>query len=375
MAISFWNEDAEKPAQPLCVVDMSVMVPGPFLTRIFVQYGAQVIKIEALPEGDPLRSVKTSHLFELLNQGKQGIAVNLKTSEGQALVQELVSEADIFVENFREGVMDRIGLGYPILSEKNPDLIYLSLRGLSGNKSGKSAHDLNFIAQSGCGEWFLESGPNYSTQFADLVGGTFVPTIQLLFQLLNPSHRGMHLISTMDENFRSLFLPRAFDAVRAESMPADQRDTFGIHLAFDGTYPHSRYYRCRDNQWLSLNAIQEKHWGQFCETINHPEWKPRMWDKTLCSDVEKLFFNSSSSHWENLFSNREACVFRVTRVKECLEEKGERLLSDPLSWAGFSPNSQLSASPALGQHTGAVLRAMGVQDTELQALQTSGIVK
>ena len=113
-----------------------------------------------------------------------------------------------------------MGSGYPELSEENPDLIYVSLRGLSGRNAVHAAHDLNFIAASGVGEWFLESGtPNYSTHFGDMVGGALAPTIKLLFHLANPARAGMHLISYMDEGFRSLYLPRAFDSLQGRECP------------------------------------------------------------------------------------------------------------------------------------------------------------
>ncbi len=283
----------------------------------------------------------------------------------------MAAEADLFVENFREGVMDRMGLGYAELSEENPDLLYASLRGLSGNASNRPAHDLNFIANSGCGEWWLESGiPNYSVSLADVVGGPLCPALKIMFHLANPARRGMHLVSYMDESVRSLFLTRAFDTLKAESVPQEERKNFGLHHALDGTAPHSRYYRCRDGQWIALNAIQEKHWETFCEAVDRAGWKTRMGDPTLDTEVEKLFQDAPAAYWEALTANREVCLFRVIPWAEHISftQGRPQLTVDPLTWAGFAPAPNLTAAPNLGQDTFAVINSMGFINKEIQRL-------
>ncbi len=376
MSNILWNDEPEKPLQHLRVVDMSVMLPGPFLTRLLAQYGADVVKIEATPHGDPLRAMPHSATFELMNQGKRSLACDLKNKETIAFLHQLIVESDLFVENFRDGVMDSLGLGYAELSEKNPDLLYVSLRGFSGDKGKKAGHDLNFIAGSGVGEWWIENGiPNYSTQMGDLIGGTMVPAIKLLSQLSNPGRRGMHLVSYMDEGFRSLFLSRAYDSFKAESLDENKRAEFGTHHSLDGSQPHSRYYRCRDGQWVALNAIQEKHWNTFCEAVDREAWKPRMWDKTLVSEVETLFLDAPAPYWEALVAERDVCLNRVVPWSEHLgfSQARPQLATDPLTWAGFLPNEALRPSPALGGDTFAVLNGMGMSNKKISESIQKGI--
>lgn len=377
MSVSLWNDEQEKPIQHLRIIDLTVMVPGPYLTRLLAQYGADVVKVEAMPHGDPLRHIKKSNTFEFLNQGKRSVAINLKSEEGVALVRQMAGEADIFIESFREGIMDGMGLGYADLSEENPDLLYFSLRGLQGKNATRAAHDLNFIAASGVGEWYLESGvPNYSTQFGDIVGGMMAPAMKLLLHLANPARRGMHLIANMDEGFRTLFLPRAFDQFKAEALPANDQAGHGIQHMLDGHYPHSRYYRCRDGQWISLNAIQEKHWQAFCEVVDRKAWKDRMWDTGLVPDVEKLFHDAPATYWEALTSNREVCLMRVIPWNEHLSFSQARpqLSTDPLTWAGFAPNSSLVPAPAFGKDTFAVVHSMGISNKEIADWIQGGIL-
>lgn len=376
MNLTLWNDEQHRPLQHIRVLDMSVMLPGPYLTRILAQYGADVVKVEHLPKGDPLRELPDSTIFELLNQGKRSIGVDLKTNDGKAIIKQLVEEADLFVENFREGVMDQMGLGYADISEVNPDLLYLSLRGLSGKNTPRTGHDLNFISTSGVGEWFLENDqPNYSTHFGDIVGGTLAPAIKLLVHLANPARRGMHLVCHMDEGFRTLFLPRAYESVRSASDgKATTHQGYFTHL--NGTQPHSRYYRCRDKQWIALNAIQEKHWKLFCEVVDKKEWASRADDPTLTPELEALFRDAPASYWEALAGKREVCLFRVIPWEEHVNYSQARpqLSTDPLTWCGFAPNLQLHKSPELGRDSFTVLHAIGATNKEIAELVDRGII-
>lgn len=371
-----FNDEQALPLKHLRVVDFSIMLPAPYLTRILTQYGADVIKVEHLPHGDPLRQREHLTLFNLLNAGKRSIAVDLKSQEGKNLIHQLVAEADIFFENFREGLMDSMDLGYSQLCQTNPDLIYLSLRGFAGKRTTDSGHDLNFIAQSGVGEWFLENGsPNYSTQFADLIGGTFVPALKLLLHLANPERRGMHLISYMDQAFRALYLPRAHGewSQRKNAPDGKAEDT---HSLLNGSKPHSRFYRCRDHQWISLNAIQQKHWEVFCEIVDRPTWKVRSNDATLIPEMEKLFEDAPSSYWEALSANKQPCLFRVIPWEEHIKNTtfDSQMQSDPLAWASFAPNPNLSPAPALGAQTETILQAQGFAPEEIAGWLKKGVL-
>jgi alpha-methylacyl-CoA racemase len=359
------------------VIDLSVMIPGAYLTRLLAQYGADVIKVEHLPHGDPTRELKQTGVFELLNQGKRSIGINLKTEEGVALVRRLAGEADLFVENFREGVMDSFGLGYAELSEDNPDLVYLSVRGLTGNNASRAAHDNNFIATSGCGEWFLESGvPDYSTQWGDIIGGALVPAIRLLLHLSNPVRGGMHIITSVDEAFRAVYLPRAFDSVHAETIPENERKNYGLQNLVGGKEPHTRYYRCRDGQWIALSAVQPKHWNTFCEIVDRKPWKTRQHDAALIPELEKLFQDAPSTYWEALVTNKEACLFRVIPWGEHLtfSQARPQLTNDPFAWAGFAAQPSIRAAPLLGADTYSVMHTLGLDNKEIAELTKKGVI-
>lgn len=365
---SLWNDEPSRPLKHLRVIDFTVMLPGPFITRTLAQYGAEVIKVESLPSGDPLRQLGGTALWKLLNQGKKSLALDLRSARGIDAVRAVVAESNVFVESFREGVAEGMGLGYAELSERNPDLVYVSLRGYSGKRASRSGHDLGFIANSGCAEWFLENSvPNYSTFFADLVGGSLIPSMRLLAHLANPERRGMHLICAMDEGFRALYLPRAFDEFHREQLPVGEQSQFGIQRHFDGSLPHSRWYRCRDAQWVALSAVQPKHWQTFCEAVEKPQWVSRASDPNLVADLEVLFSSSPSSYWESLFLEREACCVRAVSWQEHLRLTDARnlLATDPLRWCGFSPNAQLAEAPSVGKDSYPILKSLGWNNREI----------
>lgn len=378
MGVSLWSDEQERPVQHLRVIDMTVMIPGPFLTRLLAQYGADVIKVEATPDGDPLRHWPETAVFEFLNQGKRSVAIDLKSETGKQLVRSLAGEADIFIENAPAGEMESLGLGYAELSEENPDLLYVSLRNLSGKGASSAGSELNAIANSGVGEWFLNGGkPNYSTLFGDLVGGAFVPAMKLLFHLANPARRGMHLVTSTDESFRSLYLPRAFDQYKAESLPEADAKNFGLHRYFNGSMAHSRYYQCRDGQWISLNAAQEKHWNAFCEVVDRKAWISRRFDPSLVSEVEKLFQDAPSTYWEALAHDRHVCLVRVIPWNDHMSfsEARPQLATDPMTWAGFAMNTALTPAPTLGRDTFAVAHSVGASNKEIADWIQAGILK
>ena len=357
-----WNDEQESPLQHLRVVDLTLLLPGPFFTRILAQLGAEVIKVEGLPKGDPFRNLtESSAAIEWLSQGKKSVALDLRSAPGIDLVRRLAAESDVFVENFREGITDAMGLGYEALSALNPELLYVSLRGFSSPHATEAGHDLNFIAASGVGEWHLENGPTYATHWGDLVGGALVPAIRLLAHLANPERRGMHLVLSMEQGFRSLFVGRAYDALKARQLPEAQRPQFGLHTHAGAQVAHSRYYRCADGHWISLCAVQPRHWQMLCERWNKPDWSSRAHDPALVAELEAWFLTQPATHWDNGAGDRGCLVRVVPWAEHALSlPSPESLMNDPLGWAGFSSNAKLGAPPALGQHTLETLAALGV---------------
>ena len=144
-----------QPLSGLTVLDFSTLLPGPLATLMLAEAGARVVKVER-PGGEDMRRFPPffsggSALYAMLNRGKEAIFLDLKTEQGRAAALDLATSADIVVEQFRPGVMDRLGLGYAALAARNPRLVYCSISGYgqSGPRAGEAGHDLNYLARSG----------------------------------------------------------------------------------------------------------------------------------------------------------------------------------------------------------------------------------
>jgi alpha-methylacyl-CoA racemase len=360
--LSNFNDEQEKPLQHLRILDFTTFVSGPLVTRLLAQYGAEIIKVEPVPDGDPGRGLLGKGWSAWLNQGKKSLAIDLTTPEGQEAVRSIAAEVDVVIENSRENVMEKWGLGYQALSELNPELLYVSLRGFKGKNAAKAGHGLNAAAASGVGEWFLKESPKAYGEWSETVAGALIPAVKILAHLSNPDRRGMHLVSTIEESVRTLFLPRAVEEAQNEFEkplePSERAD--------------ARSYLCSDSHWISVGAIQTKHWERFCEAIGQPSWRNRQSDPELNAELESVFSQQPSNYWEALMANYDVCVFRVVPWSEVQSDPSSRaqLLEDPLSWAGFAHFQELGASDTVGKDTEALLMEYGLDEDQIAELRS-----
>ena len=184
------------PLSGIKILDFSTLLPGPLATLILAEAGAEVIKVER-PGGDDLRHYppfedSENPNFAILNRGKRSIAANLRDKAAKQHIYNLVREIDVLVEQFRPGVMHRLGLDYETLKRINPRLIYCSITGYgqNGPKSGIAAHDLNYVAEAGLLALTIgrDGAPNIpSAQVADIGGGTFPAIINILWRFAKSS--------------------------------------------------------------------------------------------------------------------------------------------------------------------------------------------
>src|ERR1044071_930856 len=191
-----------RPLEGVRVLDFSTLLPGPLATLMLAAAGAEVIKIERPGRGDEMRSYTPkfgadSVNFALLNRGKRSIAMDLKAPGAVEALKPLVESADVVVEQFRPGVMDRLGLGYEALKKINPKIVYCALTGYGqhGPRADVAAHDLNYVAESGMlslakGEAGSPTMP--AALVADIAGGTYPAVINILLALRERDQRGGH---------------------------------------------------------------------------------------------------------------------------------------------------------------------------------------
>lgn len=369
------------PLDGLLVLDFSTLLPGPLAAQILAQAGARIIKIEKPQVGDEMRAYEpqwgsSSANFAMLNAGKESVAIDLKSPEALEVLQPLLARADVLLEQFRPGVMARLGLDYESVRRINPRLIYCSISGFgqSGPKSQVAGHDLNYIAETGLLD--LSMGPPESRVLppalvADIAAGAFpaVMNVLLALQQRNATGSGCRLDIAMTD---ALFAFQYWNMGRMQV--TGERARSGAELVTGGS-PRYNLYNTRDGRVVAAAPIEQKFWATFCETIGLDEdlrRDDRDPDATI-RRIRELIAEHDSADWEAKFADANCCCNIVRRLDEALtdphfigrnlfqakvqEQGGGQMwaLPLPLADAFRLPAQRASRVPALGEHNASVL--------------------
>ena len=316
------------------VLDLSRLLPGPLATWHLASLGARVVKIEP-PAGDDAKrfgplDAHTSFLYRQLNAGKEVLALDLTRIEGQREFLERLCRADLVLESFRPGVLERLGLGFKRLHECNPraSLISLTGYGARGEMAGMAGHDVNFLALSGWLEELLpEEGlampPN--VQVADFLGGALAAAFAAVSALLHAARTGIgtHVDVSMTAVLTaSNLLPLAYAQAR-RSAPGRGCDLL------NGGLPCYALYRTRDDRYVAVAALESKFWLRFCEALGRPDLAGRHWEsgqeiggedaRALGDELGRIFADKPLSHWMSVFAGIDCCVTPVLRMDEVLK--------------------------------------------------------
>lgn len=255
------------------VLDLTTLLPGPLATLYLADAGASVTKIER-PGGEDLRRYPPfvegrSVIFDILNRGKDFLELDLKSATGLAEIKSLVQGADILVEQFRPGVMARLGLDYEALSAINPRLIMCSISGYgqTGPRALEAGHDINYMGLTGLLE--LSRGPIEApvlppTQIADIGGGSFPAIMNILLALIQRDRtgRGLHIDIAMSDAMFT-FAPFAF----AELAKRGEVSGSGSMLLTGGS-PRYGLYPTRDGRIVAVGALEQKFWEALCDAVD-----------------------------------------------------------------------------------------------------------
>lgn len=268
------------PLSSLKILDFSGLLPGPFGTLLLADMGAEVLRVESPSRPDMVRlmppfdgGVSACHAF--LNRSKRGIAIDLKTPEGVEVVKKLVQEYDIVVEQFRPGVMDRLGVGYEALRAVNPKLIYCAITGYgqTGPFRDRAGHDMNYLAVAGVLGYNgrKETGPGpMAVQVADVAGGSLHAVTGILAAVIHRMQTGvgqMVDISMTDAAFS------------LHALTGPQALVGGIEPTMEGTQLNGgSFYDCyetSDGRYLSVGGLEPQFFLQFCHAIGRRSWRRR----------------------------------------------------------------------------------------------------
>jgi alpha-methylacyl-CoA racemase len=389
------------PLSSLKVLDFSTLLPGPFASLLLADMGAQVLRVESPSRMDLVRvlpphdgGVSASHAY--LNRNKRCIALDLKQPEAVAMVKQLVAEYDIVLEQFRPGVMDKLGVGYEALKAINPRLIYVSITGYgqSGPYKDRAGHDINYLALAGIASYTgrRDTGPlPLGIQAADIAGGSLHGVIGLLAAVIQrqATGQGQQVDISMTDCAFSLHGMAGAGYLAAGVEPAMENQALNGGSFYD-------YYRTRDGRWLSVGSLEPQFMQQFCAAIGRPELASRGLSpkpeeqRALKREIEIEIEKRDFAEWNRVFAGLDACVEPMLNLSEAVEHpqlKARGLVTE-VPRAGSEPQRQIACpikfssglpaprhiGAALGAHTEQVLAELGYSAERIAELKASKVV-
>ncbi|MBZ0131523.1 MAG: CoA transferase [Rhodocyclaceae bacterium] len=390
------TESRSKPLAGLRVLDLTRLLPGPVATLHLADLGADVIKIEDTGPGDYARTLgarqgETSALFRLINRNKRALRLDLKKAEGVAVFQRLTLSADVVIEGFRPGVMDKLGIGYAALSALNPRLVFCSISGYgqTGPYAQRAGHDINYIGYAGVLDQIGEAGrapavPNF--QIGDLLGGALTPLVGLLAAVIDAraTGRGRQVdVAMTDAVLAHAIFPLTGMLARRAPPPR------GADL-LSGGVPCYGVYATADGRYMAVGALEWKFWELLCDTLGRPDLKPfhlafgEKGEKAR-AELAAVFASQPQRHWIAKFDDVDCCVTPVLTINEALDNEqlqARGMIVEADGLPQFAPPYKLSdyafsvdrSAPAAGQDGEDILREAGYDSAAVAALRAQGII-
>ena len=384
------------PLASLKVLDFSTLLPGPFASLLLADMGAEVLRIESPTRMDLLRvlpphdqGVSASHAY--LNRNKRSLALDLKQPEALEVIRSLLQDYDIVLEQFRPGVMERLGLGYEALKAINPRLIYVSITGYgqTGPYKDRAGHDINYLALSGLASYTgrADTGPlPLGMQVADVAGGSLHGVIGLLAAVIarQQTGQGQHLDVSMTDCAFSLHAMAGAGYLACGVEPGPENQVLNGGSFYD-------YYRSRDGRWLSVGSLEPAFMKQLCAALGLEELaglglSPQLAHQQQLKDALKVEFEKHDfAELRALFAELDACVEPVLSLGEALghpQLQARELVADvprgdgstqaqmacPLKFSQGLPEPR-HIGAALGQHTDQVLGELGFSAERIEQLR------
>jgi alpha-methylacyl-CoA racemase len=320
-----------QPLAGVLVVDLTRYLPGPFASRELLGLGARVVRLEA-PEGDPMREIAPGW-DAALNGGKESVACDLKADRD--LGHALCSRADVVLDGFRPGVTDRLGIGPAQLPNS---VVYCSITGFGseGRHAGRAGHDLNYLGWAGA---LADTAPALPpVQIADLGAGALVAVAQILAALYERERtgRGRRIEISMTHG------SHRFAAHRLAGEPLERLLTGGLACY--------AIYETLDGRHLTVTAVEPKFFQRLCELLGREELVERQYDpgaqESLRAALAETFASEELGTWLERFESEDVMIGPVATLEEGAAEFGEPPPSSP--------------APALGEHTGAWRKELGL---------------
>jgi crotonobetainyl-CoA:carnitine CoA-transferase CaiB-like acyl-CoA transferase len=391
----------------LKVLDLSRLLPGGFCSLLLADFGADVIKVEDTGMGDYVRWAPPSYagadpsaggaMFLALNRGKRSVRIDLKTEAGRDVLLALARDADVLLESFRPGVMDRLGVGWERLHAENPRLVYCAITGYGqdGPYRDRAGHDTNYLALTGLLGLTGEADParppvQAAGQIADVGGGAMMAAFGILAALRerDASGQGQFVDISMTDGALSWLAMVAARTFAEDRAP----ERGGLELA--GGLLCYRPYRCADG-WVALGALEPKFWRAWCAGVDREDLVERQFEpvgSAAHAEVEAVFATRTRDEWAAFNDAHDCCLEPVLGLDEALasslfaaremvvevDQPGTaepvRLLGTPVKLSRTPAHPERAGGPALGEHTDAVLAEAGYDAAAIERLKADGAV-
>jgi alpha-methylacyl-CoA racemase len=385
------------------VLDLSRLLPGPFCSLLLADFGADVVKVEDTGQGDYMRwappvyagadASAASAMFLALNRNKRSVRLNLKDDRGREVLLALAREADVLLESFRPGVLDRLGCGYEALRAVNPGLVYCAISGYGQDSPlrDRSGHDLNYLALSGLlGLTGDRDGAPVQPggQIADLGGGALMAAFGILAALRERDRSGEgQLVDVSMTDGTLSWLAMVAARFLADGAPPRRGD-----LELGGALVCYRPYRCADG-WITVGALEPKFWAAFCHGVGREDLIAGQFDAPGSDThraVEAVVAARTRAEWAAFAAEHDCCIEPVLGLDEVLESEHVRAremvveldqpgagapvrqLGVPVKLSRTPGDTTQRPGPALGEHTEEVLGELGYSGEEIRALLEAG---
>jgi len=371
------------------VLDLSRLLPGPYCSMILADHGARVIAVE------DKRFLADGLFFNLINRNKEHMSLNLKTDKGKEIFSRLAQNADVLLEGFRPGVVDRLGVGYESVRNVNPQIIYCSITGYGQNGPFRDrvGHDANYLSYAGVLDLIGEQDHPPSipgVQIADIAGGGMNAAIGILLALFTreKTGKGQYIDISMTDGMVG-FLPAALFFRQLTGQEPRRADALLSHR-----YACYNTYETADKQYLSIGAVENRFWKQLCDILNVPEYAELQYNdqhsKEIIDFMRKTFKQKALDEWDAILGDLDICWGRVQSLSEVLEDplfrqremvveikgkdgKPSKTLGVPVKLSE-TPGAVRTPPVEFGESTHDILQELGYSTEEIKRFEEEGVI-